>query len=127
MVVKWNFFDANNLETYQFEVNPNEGGELALKKNIQTQNTVGPGGKTLVFEGADEPKTLSFSGTILSQAQHDAFVEWFNKRHQIQLTDDLGNVFMVYITSYAPKRGRAHQYPWKRTYTMEATVIDWVS
>lgn len=125
MVVKWNFLDTVTSETYTWEINPSAGGSPAYKKNIATQNTVAPGGKTLLFEGADEPLTLDWTGTILSQAQHQTFITWWSKRHQIQLTDDLGRVFMIYITEYTPDRQRAVHYPYKHSYDMKAIVVDW--
>lgn len=124
-VVKWIFDDPVTAEQYIFSVNPNAGGDPQYKKNVVQQSTVAPGGLTLLSEGADTPLTLSWSGTIIDQAQHQVFITWFNKRYQIQLTDDLGRVFQVYITTYSPQRQRAANLAYKNTYTMEAMVVDW--
>jgi len=126
-MAKWRFDDLTDSTSYVFEINPNEGGSPQYKKTIQTSNTAAPDGKTLIFEGRDEPQQLTFSGTILSQAQYDAMVTWFNKRHQIQITDDLSRQFMVYITGFEPKRVRAVHFPYKHTYTVTYTVLDWPS
>lgn len=127
MTVKWKFDDLTDSSTYTFEINPNEGGSPQYKKTIQTANTAAPDGKTLIFEGRDEAQQLTFSGTILSQAQYDAMVTWFNKRHQVRITDDLNRAYMVYITSFEPKRVRAVHYPYKHTYTVNYIVVDWPS
>lgn len=127
MVVKWNFTDLSTSDTQDFEINPNEGGEVELAKNITTQGTVAPGGKTVLFEGAPVVPTISFSGTILTQSQFDMFNGWFFVNHQLQLTNDLGQVLNIYITKFTPKRVRAANVPWKMTYTVEAIIVDWTS
>lgn len=125
MVVRWKFDDPITLETWIWEVNPNEGGTPTYKKQMTYTQTTAPDGKTLVFEGADEPQTLTFSGTLLSQSQLDTLVTWYKKRHQIKLTDDLGREFWIYITGFAPKRIRNASQPWKHTYEINATIVDW--
>lgn len=125
-VVRWTFNDLATLESYELEINPSDGGSPQYRKNITYQNTIAPGGRTLIFEGKDEPITLEWSGKVLSQEQHETFVDWFDKRHQILLVDDLQREYMVYITSYEPKRERSALNQWKHTYTMKATVLDWV-
>lgn len=127
MKVAWNFFDPATLVTYTFTVNPNEGGTPTYKKNLTSTPTAAPGGVTLRFEGADEPLMFSWSGFVLTKEQLDAYIEWFNKRRQIRLTDDLGRVHYIYITKFTPKRERAFHSPWKFSYTCEAVALDWVT
>lgn len=126
-VVKWVFTDLTDASEYTFDINPNEGGTPAYKKNINYQSTAAPDGKTLIFEGRDQAGTATFSGVILYQEQYDALVLWFQKRHQIQVTDDLGRTFMIYVVSFEAKRQRAVHYPWKHSYTVEYVVVDWPS
>lgn len=126
-VVRWTFEDLTTFEAYEFEINPNEGGSPQYSKHINYENTLAPDGLTLVFEGSDEPTKLSWSGTILTYEHYAVFVDWFEKRHPILVTDDLERQFVVYITSYQPKRQRSALRPWKHTYQMEATVLDWPS
>lgn len=125
MVTKWLIEDPAAADTYSFNINPSEGGSPGYQKNITEENTTAPNGKTLLWEGLDEPQTLEFEGTILEQVQYDAFVDWFQKRRQVRLTDDLGRVYWVYITSFQPKRERAFHYPWKHSYTMTCTILSW--
>lgn len=124
MTVKWVFTDTATSTSYTWEVNANEGGVPSYKKNIVTKNTLAPGGKTLIYEGQDEPLTLNWTGTILTQTQYDAFVTWFQKRHQFQITDHLAITYWVYITEFVPTRQRAIHYPWKFSYTMSALILD---
>lgn len=124
MVVKWEFFDSVVSETYTFEVNPNAGGAPKYEKNIQYTATTAPDGKTLIMEGANKPLDLEWSGTIITETQYNAYVTWFQKKRQIQLTDDLLRQFMIYIVSFTPTRVRSSNF-WKHTYTVTATVLDW--
>lgn len=121
--VRWTFYDPTNSTTYTFPINPSEGGSPIHKKTMTYQNTLSPGGRVLIFEGQTEAQEVEFSGTILDQAQYDAMVLWFNKRHQIRLTDDLGRQFNIYITEFTPKRERAYHHPWKHSYSVKYVVM----
>lgn len=122
-VTKWTFYDGS--DTYTFEINPNEGGSPARKKTISYKSTAAPDGKTLIFEGRDQPPTIQFSGILLTEAQYDAFEEWWDKRQQVRVTDDLGREYWIYIDSFDPKRVRARSYPWKHQFSITATILDW--
>jgi hypothetical protein len=124
--VSWTFVDLATSTTYVFEVNPNAGGAPQRQKGISSRPTLAAGGVKIVYQGGQTPSAYEWSGVLLSQAQHQMFILWWGKRHQIQLTDDLGRTSSVYITDYAPERQRAFHSPHKRTYTMKATALDWV-
>lgn len=123
MVVRWKFFDG--VTEVEFPINPSEGGSPQYEKNFVFEDTSAPEGKTLVFEGRDSPKPLNFSGVILTEAHYDFMIEWWDKRNQVRITDDLGREFWVIIKSFRPKRERAHSYPWKHSFDVEAVIVDW--
>lgn len=120
-VVRWTFEDLATGDSYEWEVNPNSGGSPQYRKTITYQNTVG--GRTLIFEGSDEPLTGQVSGVLLSQDQHETLVDWWDKRHLVRLTDDLGRTYMIYIVSYEPERQRSVRYGYKHSYTMTYTIV----
>jgi hypothetical protein len=124
-VVKWTFTDPVLSETYTFDVNPNAGGTPPLEKSIQYLNTSAPDGKTLAFEGRSTAQTSSFSGTILEESQYTVFEDWYRKRNQIYMTDDLGRSYTIYITKFEAQRVRARSHPWKHTYTVTYFILDW--
>lgn len=124
-VVRWTIYDPISNTTTAFEVNPSEGGTPSYKKTINYKSTSAPNGKVVVFEGRDEPLTIKFTGTILYQTQYTQFLTWYNNRHQVQVTDDLGRQFWIYFTSFDATRKRAIHHPWRHDYTVEAIVIDW--
>lgn len=123
-VTKWTFTDPVTSAGYTFIINPSEGGSPSYEKNIQYQNTAAPDGKVLSFEGRDNPKRLEFSGVLFTEAEYDAFVEWWDKRYQVVITDDLGRTFTILIESFVPKRERAVHSPWKHSYDVIATIVD---
>lgn len=125
-VVRWVFTDPTTSDEYEFDINPAEGGSPQFRKNIAYQNTSAPDGKVLMFEGRDATQELEITGTILEEDHYNALYEWWNKRHQVQVTDDLGREFMIYITAFEPKRERAIHYPWKHSFTMRYTELDWL-
>lgn len=124
-VVRWVFDDPNTLDTWEFAINPSEGGSPSYDKTITQQSTSAPDGKVILFEGRDQPQIIEFSGVLFTEAEFNAFVEWWNKRYQIQVTDDLGRQFYIVITSFKPTRRRAIQHPWKHDYSVSATIVDW--
>jgi len=124
-LVRWVFYDIVDDVSYTFDINPSEGGTPSHKKHVTYTATTAPAGKTLIFEGARDARILEWSGTILEQVHHDALLAWWNKSHQIRLTDDLGRVWYLIIIDFEPKRIRNAQFPWKHSYTMRATVVDW--
>ncbi len=124
-MARWQFYDPNTLATTQFDVNPNAGGSLSLEKNISTHTTVAPGGSLIIFEGNEPVQEITFSGIIRTEQQYTDLVTTFQKYHQVELTDDLGRTFMIFIEKFEPKRAYKRAAPWRHTYTVTATIVDW--
>lgn len=125
MVVRWVLDDPVTLASYTVPVNPNRGGTPSFQKNFNFSNTSGPNGSVLAFEGRDELRRMSVSGTILEQAHLETLQTWAEKRYQLQLTDDLGRTFDIYITGFDATRIRARSHPWKHEYTLNYIIVDW--
>jgi hypothetical protein len=127
MVVRWTFDDPVATETYTFHVNPNEGGSPSYEKTINDERTTAPDGKALLFEGQDKVQRLEWSGVILEQAHYDKYVEWWQKRRQIKVTDDFGREFWIYLIAFTPTRRIRGQrtYPWRHDFRATAIILDW--
>lgn len=123
-VVKWTFSDPVTLDVHTFALNPSEGAQPKYQKNLAYENTAAASGGTLVYEGRSEVQKIGWKGVIQELAEHLVFVEWYEKGYQVDITDDLGNEFRAYITSYQPDRRPKVHYPDRREYTMEAVIID---
>lgn len=121
---RWVLYDPIVPESYELHINPNEGGTPPRTKAITSRSTASPQGKTIVFEGMDEPRTFEVSGVIRDQAHLEELDRWANKRHQIRLTDDLGRQFWIYITNFVPRRQRRATVPWYHTYTLSYIEVD---
>lgn len=123
-VVKWTFQDPVTLAAHTFALNPSEGAQPKYQKSLAYEVTAAASGGTLVYEGRAEPQKIEWSGIIQELSEHETFVEWFEKGYQIDITDDLGNEFRAYITSYQPSRVPRVHYPERREYSMEAVILD---
>jgi hypothetical protein len=113
-------------EEYFWDINPN-AFSMSYRKSLTYDRTCAEDGRSIIFEGRDEPQRMQFSGVLLLQDQYDKFVEWYSKRTQIELEDDLGRTFWVYIVSFEPSRKRSTQHPWRHEYSGEFAVLDWAS
>lgn len=123
--IPWVFTDTVTAETYEFEINPREGGSPAFAKGFTQQTTTagGTAGRTLLFEGADAPTAFDANGTLLTEAQYDALVEWYTKRVPIELLDDLGRTWFIYITALDFKRTPKPSHPWRHTFSFSSVLI----
>lgn len=124
-VTRWIFQDPVTSTSVTFPINPNDGGSPSYEHNFQYQNTAAPDGKVLVYEGRDNPQAIEFSGVLFTEDHFNMFVTWWQKRYQVNVTDDLGREFSIIIEKFVPKRERAIHFPWKHSYSVTATVVDW--
>lgn len=118
--VAWNFYD--HTDSYDFYVNPLEASMPTLNKKVTYQATAA--GKQVSYEGRPQVGSLSFSGVILEEAQYLIFREWWLKRKQVRITDDLGQKYWVYLKSFNPTRRKNNTYDWLMDYTAEGIVLD---
>lgn len=123
--MRWIFEDPVDSTTAIFNLNPLSGGTPKEERKLVSHNTVAAGGRTVLMEGSKAPRTITFSGNISDEEQYNIYVTWFNKRHQIQLTDDLGREYMIMITRFSPRRVRRGNRFWRHSFDVEATVVDW--
>jgi hypothetical protein len=124
MVFRWTLYDPATTLTATFAMNPNAGGSPARKKTLTYQSTAAAGGRTLAFQGRQEPQVLELSGTLLTEAEYSFLEDAFDVQNQMLLTDDLGRAYWVVITEFSPTRVRAASHPWKHTYVLRALIVD---
>lgn len=123
MVVRWVFTDPSDSSTWTFEVNPSDENFPGYEKRFVYQHTTAPDGIVLTFEGAAQVRKGSFSGVLTTESEFNTFYSWWDKRNQIQITDDLGRTQTVIIESFKPKRKRSHHHPWMHTYEISYSVV----
>jgi len=126
MVVRWQIYDPDTAGTWVFPINPASGALPSRERPIAQQAvSATDSGAVLLFEGSESAKVIGWDGTIVSEQFYRDMEAWFEKRRQVQLTDDLGNTWWVYLTKFTPKRMNRHNYPWAMTYDAECLIIDW--
>lgn len=123
MVNRWTFYDPTDDSSYQFEINPNQGGTPTLTRNIKYQSSSGVNGSPILFQGRDSLSQVQVSGVIRERSHLEAMQEWYSKQRVVQITDDLLREFSVFITGFSANRKRSAAYPWKHDYTLNYVIL----
>lgn len=118
---RWSLRDPETGVIYEFDINPSAEDYQPYSKQISYQNTLP--GKSIIYEVTRDATTISWSGTIILQGHLAALQTWFDLGSAVELTDDLGRVFSIFITDFEPKRVRNATQPWLHTYDMKALVL----
>ncbi len=121
-VTRWIFFDPTDSSTDEFELNPTDQS-LPKNRTIATKSRRFTGAKTVIVTNSQGIEEFSFDGTILTETMYNLFTLWFNKGHPIEITDDLGRTFSVYITKFTPRRELRKSVPWFHTYTVTGILV----
>lgn len=116
---RWKFETLDGLDSYTFEMNPNQMDSPLLERTIDS-HVVGIDGKLRGFR-KDQAKTWSFSGALHTQSQYEAFEQWLHSG-RIYLTDHLNRKFLVRLTNFDPTRGGTRRTPWRHTYVVSVTT-----
>ena len=119
----WSLDDPVTYEYYDFEINPSSGGTPTLSKSIVYQNTAASNNKTLVMKRAAEPPSVSVQGAITTQSQLDSLASWTRKRYPINLRDDLGRQYLIYVESFDVRRETSSDTPYSHTYTLTYFIV----
>lgn len=116
----WRFFDGTN--EYLLPVNPDAAKMPSLARAIKKEKTAA--GTPFLVEGRQAVQAISFSGLTLSEDQYRAFRSWYKMSRQIRITDDLNQVYWIYIKEFAAKRRKSTNYPWLMEYTASGIVLN---
>src|SRR4051794_22423958 len=125
MAFRFTIYDPTTDTTSTFPINPVEGALPSYERKVSSAATAAPDGQNLIFEGEPDPQTLPFTGSLLYEEHHTFWRELLTVKHQVLLTDDLGNQWWVIFTKFAPKRKNRHSHPWAATFDAEAMILDW--
>lgn len=124
---------AGSLTAYDWRINHSEEDEGGQSR--QVEHTANTGQTGLVRQqGASDPLTLNYKGTILHKAQVVEMLKWYEacRTRTIYFQDFAGDRYEVLITSFKPTRLRAAKnnadtdaplWYWKYTITMEVVTI----
>jgi hypothetical protein len=115
---------------YPFEVNHTEEEAVDQTRNL-TRQAVTTGPKFVLQQGESMPRTMRYTGTILTPEQLAAMQAYYDacETRTIFFRDVSGAEYEVLITRFAPQRRRTLRNPrapsllWFWTYTLEMEVI----
>lgn len=124
------FIDPRTGDEYLWQINHDEEDGTGRERPVESSQNVA-GTRTIQTQGDLTPLKLRYSGSILTQAQLDAFWDWFHRceTQTIWFRDVADDEYEVTISSFIPKRvrvasnSRQLDKPWKWTYTIEMTVV----
>ncbi len=122
---RWVFHDPVLSVNYTVDINPNTGGTPPFDKNMTYMSASGTGGSVIVFEGRDKVAETEISGVISTEAHLLAFQSWYEKDHQIRITDDLNRQYWIHITGLDLKRAQTRRALWRHTFRMRYLELDW--
>jgi hypothetical protein len=130
------FVDPATNETYNWPINHSSEDSMGKKRNIRhSAPTMNTGLNRQ--QGAPDPMVMRWKGTILTRAQHQAFLYWFEKceTQTIHVVDFHGNRAEIIITNYDPTRRpvlmnrrdpvNAPNVVWD--YTLEMEVVSFIA
>lgn len=130
----WRFRDLENVETYYLPVNPLEdGGSHGITKNVKYEAAVStymsPYGDSMVDavviqDAPSEQGSFSYSGTLYTKEEYDAFMHWASKPYPWELRDDLGREFLIFVQEFNVQRMRSAKYVWKHSYTFAGFILE---
>lgn len=128
---KWVLLDpGGQLAQYEFEVNPNRMSDPHSRKET---TSLGISPITNISRGARKnrlaPREWTFSGITKSQAQQDAFLNWFALDRKVWLRDHFGRVWLVRLKKYdvQPRKPSSQNTFWRMQYTFTANVYQRIS
>lgn len=121
-MARWTFRDLNLSTTYEFAISPNATSPVSFERRVTKTPTVAATGKVVLFEGRRAAPPMDFAGVVLDQASKTALDTWWSKRRVVELTDDLGRVSNIYITSLTWERAPTAAHPWRHRFTVQAIV-----
>jgi hypothetical protein len=127
-VTKWVLADPTDSTSHTFELNPDPTkgsmGEVTFEAAVG-DNAITDLGPVLVLT-ADKELTAEFQLSVYDQAEYQTLEAWYEKGDILTLTDDLGRVSTIYLTTFSAKRERVASRPWKHTITCSYLILSLV-
>lgn len=122
---KWTITDSSTGApvVWTFPVNPNSFKHPGRSSSLSQQRTVSTTGNTIVFQGADSPKQLSFSGIVNSETFYDQLTAQLDKWYTLKLTDDQGDYWYIVVKDYTMVRVRRALNQYRFDYAVTAIVL----
>lgn len=109
---------------WSFPVNPNKFQHPQRLANVRQITSSSPQGGTIVFQGRDNPRKLSFSGLVNSETFYNELSAELYKYYPLELTDDQGSSWTILVENVTFERIRRALNQWRYDYSVTAIVLD---
>ena len=123
-MVQWTLTDnsTGSPVVFTFVVNPSEFTRPGRASNIVNHQTSAANGQTIVFQGRDKIRSLTFKGAVLTQSFFNGLDAEKDKHYPLTLTDDEGTAWTILFQDWQWTRVKRRN-PWRFDYTAKAQVL----
>lgn len=122
MTVRWQFHDPIAGDTYTFAQNPNKMSSFEITRAFNSGSSGSRDTRVRVRSEESGPP-FQFSGTLRTQAQYDAFVNWRFRTNPITVTDHFARKILFIPTGFEPEDQRDGRNPWLHKYVFKGRLI----
>lgn len=113
--------DLVTSETYTFKVNPSAMEPPTNQKQLESlPHYASPRTR----KTPTLPREWSFSGTCRGESVHLELLDWFSRKHELQITDHLGRTFKFLPRVPEFREVRSRQEPWKFDYIIRGILTE---
>ena len=119
----YDFSDLANVANYVFTINPSQASRNFGVITMNHQQTTSADGSVIAWEGAPIPQPWTWTGRVLTQADHDALVLWGQTGQRVWLTDHFGRRYLVKMEGLTMTPRRDVNRPWHHDYQMTALAL----
>jgi len=105
-----------------FDWNPSEFDPPGRASNIVADVTSAPNGQSILFQGRDKVRTLTFKGAVGTQSFFASLDLWKDKFYPLTLTDDQGSTWTVMFQDWKWTKIKRRNR-WRYDYTAKMFVL----
>lgn len=118
---QWTMTDLVTSATYTFSFNPNRMDPVMNPKALESlPHLTSP----RTWKSRTAPREWTFSGTCRGQQTHLDLLDWFTRKHELQITDHLGRTFKILPKEIEFRERRSRHEPWKFDYTVRGLLTE---
>lgn len=124
-MAQWSLTDysSGTASEYVFPVNPNQFKAPGREATFKNETATSPTGGTILFQGRDGTRKLSFGGAVNSEAFFNSLSTQLDKYNALVLEDDQGSTWNIVVQSYTMVRVRRALNQWRYDYEVSAIIV----
>lgn len=124
-MAKWKITDysTGSAVEWTFPVNPNVMKPPNRKATFKQETATAPTGGTILFQGRDSTRDISFGGVVNTQTFYNELRAQLDKYNALEITDDQGSTFNIVVKNYTMTRVRRALNQWRYDYEVKAIIV----